>query len=341
MIVFYTYRYLTGGDVPSDLTGPNVEDYFYFVEDAPYTYVYQFRPRFLIDRYSEREQDLTMAERAVSIMVDVQISFPGGDVPFPNELGFHAHSVGYELWKDLTGATNSVVVEYWTEDGGSATDEEGKLFAVATAGQDYKPLRGTLTFTQGSQSGWEYTAPQRVRERIKDGPDRYYFTREHHKKSVFFPIIHDNRDEPTEQFTVKARIRSSNNENVSETIWERQILLSNPTNAVIQPSTSRIEIVNDDQETLPPPVNVNNGGGVAPIIVPHLSQNGGSTSYSLMFRPTSLTLSESGSATYQVRATSSPTRDMVVNLATTHSGITLNPNRLTFYPINFGRTIKM
>ena len=81
----------------------------------------------------------------------------------------------------------------------------------------------------------------------------------------------------------------------------------------------------------PPPVNVNNGGGgVTPIITPFPSQNGGSTSGALMFQPTSLSLSESGSATYQVRATSSQERNMVVNLETTHPGITINPNRLVF-----------
>ncbi len=128
-------------------------------------------------------------------------------------------------------------------------------------------------------------------------------------QTISIPILGDTDFEPNEYFN---------------------LLLSNPTNAVIQPSTARIEIVNDDQEPLPPPVNVNNGGGVTPIIVPHLSQNGGSVSSSLMFRPTSLSLSESGSTTYQVRSTSSQEREMVVNLATTHTGITVNPNRLVF-----------
>ncbi len=54
-----------------------------------------------------------------------------------------------------------------------------------------------------------------------------------------------------------------------------------------------------------------------------------------MFRPTSLSLSESGSATYQVRATASQNRNMIVNIATTHTGITINPNRLTFNSYNW------
>ncbi len=123
------------------------------------------------------------------------------------------------------------------------------------------------------------------------------------------PIIGDAIDEPDESFSV---------------------VLSNPTNSVLVPRTVEVKILDDDE-----PVNVNNGGGgggggVTPIIVPHLSQNGGSTSSSLMFRPTSLSLSESGSATYQVRATSSQNRNMIVNIATTHSGITINPNQLVF-----------
>ena len=54
-------------------------------------------------------------------------------------------------------------------------------------------------------------------------------------QTISIPILGDTTVEPNEYFN---------------------ILLSNPTNAVIQPSATRIEIVNDDQETLPPPVNV-------------------------------------------------------------------------------------
>ncbi len=134
-------------------------------------------------------------------------------------------------------------------------------------------------------------------------------------QTISIPILGDALDEPNEYFN---------------------LLLSNPTNAVIQPSTARIEIVNDDQEPLPPPVNVNNGGAVTPIITPFPSRPGGSTPSSLMFNTKQVSLSESGSATYQVKPTSLPARDITtVNLATTHSGITLNPSKLMFTTLNW------
>ena len=115
---------------------------------------------------------------------------------------------------------------------------------------------------------------------------------------------------------------------INETNEFFNVVLSNPTNSVLTPRTVKVQILDNDEPA--PPVNVNNGGGVNPIIVPHLSQNGGSTSSSLMFQPTSLSLSESGRATYKVRATALPTRDMTVNIATAHLGIILNPSRLVF-----------
>ncbi len=68
----------------------------------------------------------------------------------------------------------------------------------------------------------------------------------------------------------------------------------------------------------------------APASAPALP--GGVTLAALMFKTKQLSLSESGSATYQVRATSSQEREMVVNLATSHPGITVNPSRLMFTP---------
>ncbi len=246
-----------------------------------------------------------MGEQGRSIFVDIQVSFPNGNALSRGE--------DYSEYLARTGATtNSIVVEYWTEDGGSAIDEEGKTFASATAGQDYKPLRGTLTFTQGSRSGWEYTPAPRHRTVIEDVPDVYWFGREHHKKSIFFPIFHDNVDELTGQFTVKARIRSSNNDNASGQIFERAILIV------------------DDEETVPAPVTNVDSPPLQPIVTSTPSAGA-----SLMFRPTSLSLSESGSATYQVRATASQNRNMIVNIATTHTGITINPNRLTFNSYNW------
>ncbi len=96
------------------------------------------------------------------------------------------------------------------------------------------------------------------------------------------------------------------------------LLLSNPTNAIIHLSAARIEIVNDDS--------------AAPPLVP---LPGRVTLPSLMFKTTSLSLSEGGSATYQVRATSSQNREMAVNIKTTHPGITVNPSKLMFNPINW------
>ncbi len=126
-------------------------------------------------------------------------------------------------------------------------------------------------------------------------------------QTITIPILGDALDEPDESFNV---------------------ILLNPTNSVLQPKTVRIEIIDDDEPA--PPVNVNIGGAVVPIITPFPSQNDGLSAKSLMFKTTSLSLSESGSATYQVRATSSQEREMVVNLATSHPGITVNPNRLVF-----------
>ncbi len=55
-----------------------------------------------------------------------------------------------------------------------------------------------------------------------------------------------------------------------------------------------------------------------------------------MFNTKQVSLSESGSATYQVKPTSLPARDITtVNLATTHSGITLNPSKLMFTTLNW------
>ena len=124
---------------------------------------------------------------------------------------------------------------------------------------------------------------------------------------------------------------------INETNEFFNVVLSNPTNSVLVPRTVKVQILdNDEPAPDPPPVNVNNGGAVTPIITPFPSQIRGSASSSIMFRPTSLSLSESGSATYQVRATALPARDITtVNLATTHSGITLDPSSLLFTADNW------
>ena len=66
-------------------------------------------------------------------------------------------------------------------------------------------------------------------------------------QTISIPILGDATVEPNKYFNIH---------------------LGKPTNAVIQPSTARIEIVNDDQETPPPLVNVNKGSGVVPTPVP-------------------------------------------------------------------------
>ena len=89
-------------------------------------------------------------------------------------------------------------------------------------------------------------------------------------------------------------------------------------------------------EVLTPPVNVGSGyvfPGVSPSPPP--TEAVVQRSSDLRFTSTSLSLAEGESATYQVRATASRAGDMVVNLATAHSGITVQPSRLTFYSHNW------
>lgn len=89
-------------------------------------------------------------------------------------------------------------------------------------------------------------------------------------------------------------------------------------------------------EISPSPVNVGGGyvfPGVSPSPPP--TEAVGQRSSDLSFTSTALSLSEGESATYQVRATASRAGDMVVNLATAHSGITVNPSRLTFASHNW------
>ena len=90
------------------------------------------------------------------------------------------------------------------------------------------------------------------------------------------------------------------------------------------------------EPVLSPPVNVG-GGYVFPALSPspQPTVEVGQRSSDLRFTSTSLSLAEGESATYQVRATADPARDMVVNLATAHSGITVNPSRITYYSHNW------
>ncbi len=117
---------------------------------------------------------------------------------------------------------------------------------------------------------------------------------------ISIPILGDELDEPNESFSV---------------------ILRDPTNSILQPRTVRVEIIDDDEPA--PPVNV------------HVSLPGGVTLPSLMFQTTSLSLSESGSDTYQVRATSSQNRNMIVNIQTAHPGVTVTPSKLMFNQNNW------
>ncbi len=112
-------------------------------------------------------------------------------------------------------------------------------------------------------------------------------------RTISIPILGDTDFEPSEYFNL--------------------YLISN---AVIHPDTARIEIVNDDS-AVPPPAPLPGG-----VILP-----------SLMFKTTSLSLNEGGSTSYQVRAASSRgVGNTIVNLETSHSGITVNPSKLMFTP---------
>ena len=120
------------------------------------------------------------------------------------------------------------------------------------------------------------------------------------------PILADTVDEPDETFTIE---------------------LVNPVNAVFANNantlTATITIKEDN------PAN-NNQPGVSSGLAP-----AGRSLPSLVFSRTRLSLSESGSATYQVRATSSQNRNMIVNIQTAHPGVTVTPSKLMFNQNNW------
>ncbi len=174
------------------------------------------------------------------------------------------------------------------------------LVSAQTTSIDYATQDGTAT------AGQDYTATS--------GTLTFLAYTTNLTQTISIPILGDAIDEPDESFSV---------------------VLSNPTNSVLQPKTVRIEIIDDDEpDPVGPRVNVNiGGGGVTPIITPFPSRPGGSTPSSLMFNTKQVSLSESGSATYQVKPTSSRGfENTIVNLETAHSGITVNPSKLMFTP---------
>ncbi len=110
------------------------------------------------------------------------------------------------------GQTNSVLVDFWTEDGGVTLDESGDPFAEATSGEDYEAIRGTIAFTPGDSirrhpGEKELLHPLRITLMDLDP--------EHHTRSVFIPILDDDVDEPIECFEIFFRQRTPNN--VAET----------------------------------------------------------------------------------------------------------------------------
>ena len=173
---------------------------------------------------------------------------------------------------------------------------------TAIAGQDYTATSGTLTFQPGEKLSF-----------------------------INVPILDDAIYESNEFF---------------------KVVLSNPVNAVLWPRSAvdpkravKVHILdNDEPATDTPPVNVDDPPPAPPPVIivsppigvsPTPTEEVGQRSSDLRFTSTSLSLAEGESATYQVRATANQARDMVVNIASAHSGITVNPNRLTFYSHNW------
>ncbi len=111
-------------------------------------------------------------------------------------------------------------------------------------------------------------------------------------------------DEPDETFTIE---------------------LVNPVNAVFAGNALKLEATVTIKEDNP--TNNNN-----PVYHPPAA---GFNLPSPVFSRTRLSLSESGSATYQVRATSSQNRNMIVNIQTAHPGVTVTPSKLMFNQNNW------
>ncbi len=151
-----------------------------------------------------------------------------------------------------------VSVRYTTQDGS------------ATAGLDYTPTNGMLTFPAGATSLTQ---------------------------TISIPIRGDTDFEPNEYLN---------------------LLLSNPTNAIIHLSTARIEIVNDDS--------------AAPPLIP---LPGRVTLPSLIFSADRLTISEGQTATYLVRATTLLPDDIIVRIRSNHPQIVVEPQTLVFAPTNW------
>ena len=241
----------------------------------------------------------------------------------------------------------NAVVEYWTQSGVPFTNSiTGERFAAATAGEDYEDIRGTLNFLPmlPYTIRWERIVGYGrgivvVLVRQKDGlplSDLPNFI-----KNDRLPRTNDDFPHPSDLNNTMdyqtTPIRYS-----SPISYRYVGRYGNYYSDASQRQSIFISIIDDDEPMLaprvldqPPPVNV--GGGY---VFPKFSPEPPPTvevrpsSSDLMFTSTSLSLEEGEIATYQVHATAYQSRDMVVNLATAHSGITVNPSWLTFYSHN-------
>ena len=136
-------------------------------------------------------------------------------------------------------------------------------------------------------------------------------------KHIFSISILDDVKESKETFSVKMIVPS-----------EFVLAWGNPTktNTIVNVIIADRTIEEHSPSNLPL-VNVKVGGSVTP------SAPGGSTTPSpIMFKTTSLSLSEGGTTSYQVRSTASPSIEDIIVIETAHSGIAVNLSKLMFTP---------
>ena len=140
-------------------------------------------------------------------------------------------------------------------------------------------------------------------------------------KHIFSIPILDNVKESKETFSVKL-ITSSE----FALAWGNPTKTNTIVNVIITDRT-----IEEHSPSNPPLVNVKFGGSMPPP-----APGGLTTPSPIMFKTTSLSLSEDGTITYQVRSTASRgIEDIIVNIETAHSGITVNPSKLMFTPFTW------
>ena len=135
-------------------------------------------------------------------------------------------------------------------------------------------------------------------------------------RTISVPILDDEIDEIEEE--VFSLILRPSNARLYDAIIHGEFLSDGTLSIPIIIAERTVE-----RRTPPPPVNV--GGALLGAVTTSTSGGG-----SIMFDSSELALSEGESDTYKIRGTADPVRDMTVNLATSHPGITVNPNRLVF-----------